>query len=504
MKNYVRIELQPLGEVFQVERGTPLQDVLFEHGVEFPCGGKGRCKGCRVRVLSGRISLNARQEEVLSSREIQDGWRLACAARAEEDLVLEIAQWETNILTDESRFSFTPRAGLGIAVDVGTTTLVAQLVDLTSGQVRAVQSALNPQARFGGDIMTRVQHALTDDGREELRRIIHHEIGRLIALLLHAPECPAQPLSVITLAGNTVMHHLFCGLDVRPLSAYPFESESLGAQRFSAKDMGWSVPGDPTVCFLPCIGGFVGSDILAGILATSLHDSETVVGLVDLGTNGEIVIGNRDKMICASTAAGPAFEGARIEMGMRAATGAIAEVHLENNGWKCHVLGNAPARGLCGSGLVDAAAAGLELGIIQPSGRLNGDGTPWQLMPPVALTQKDIRELQLAKGAIAAGFQILKEQWADEAQELGRLYLSGAFGNYINRGSARRIGLLDFPLEQIVPAGNTSLLGAKLALFRDPDELDFRPLLGRIEHLSLSVHLRFQEVFAESMLFPEQ
>ncbi len=499
----VRIELQPLGEVFQVERGTPLQDVLFEHGVEFPCGGKGRCKGCRVRVLSGQIPLDARQEDVLSRREIEEGWRLACAGRADGDLVLEIAQWETNILSDESRFAFTPREGLGIAVDVGTTTLVAQLVDLSNGQVRAVQSALNPQARFGGDIMTRVQYGLTDEGREELCHIIRGEIGRLIDQLLHDGESPVYHVRLITLVGNTVMHHLFCGLDVRPLSAYPFESETLGAQRFSVKDVGWSVPGDPVVCFLPCIGGFVGSDILAGILATRLHESDILVGLVDLGTNGEIVIGNRAKMICASTAAGPAFEGARIAMGMRAATGAIAEVHVENGGWKCHVLGNAPARGLCGSGLVDAAAAGLELGIIQPNGRLNGGGESWMLMPPVALTQKDIRELQLAKGAIAAGFQILREMWAEEGRELSRLHLAGAFGNYINRGSARRIGLLDFPLERIVPSGNTALLGAKLALFHDADDLDFSSLLARVEHLSLSVHQRFQEVFAESMLFPE-
>ncbi len=503
MSNYVRIELQPLGEVFEVEKGTPLQDVLFEHGVEFPCGGKGRCKGCRVRVLSGQIPLDARQEYVLSPREIEDGWRLACAGRADTNLVLEIAQWETNILSDESRFAFTPREGLGIAVDVGTTTLVAQLVDLTNGQVRAVQSALNPQARFGGDIMTRVQHGLTDDGREELCRIIRGEIGRLIGLLLHVADGPIQPVRLITLVGNTVMHHLFCGLDVRPLSAYPFESPTLGAQRFSANDLGWSIPGDPAVCFLPCIGGFVGSDILAGVLATRLHESVPLVGLVDLGTNGEIVIGNQTKMICASTAAGPAFEGARIAMGMRAATGAIAEVHVEDKGWKCHVLGNAPARGLCGSGLVDAAAVGLELGIIQPNGRLNGDGESWILMPPVALTQKDIRELQLAKGAIAAGFQILREMWADEAGELSRLHLAGAFGNYINRGSARRIGLLDFPLEKIVPSGNTALLGAKLALFHDAEDIDFFPLLGRIEHISLSVHQRFHEVFAEAMLFPE-
>jgi len=256
------------------------------------------------------------------------------------------------------------------------------------------------------------------------------------------------------------------------------------------------------VRFLPCLGGFVGSDILAGVLATRLHESEALAGLVDLGTNGEIVVGNRERLLCASTAAGPAFEGARISMGMRAATGAISEVSACGGEFECRVLGRVAPRGICGSGLVDAVAVGLDLGRIQSTGRLS-QGSSFCLAPPVLITQGDVRELQLAKGAIAAGLRLLLQQWGARAEDLTRIYLAGAFGNYINRASARRIGLLDFPRETVHPAGNTALLGAKLALFSLPEhDSAYTELRRRIQHVSLNDHPRFQDVYVEEMVFP--
>jgi uncharacterized 2Fe-2S/4Fe-4S cluster protein (DUF4445 family) len=299
-----------------------------------------------------------------------------------------------------------------------------------------------------------------------------------------------------------VMHHLFCGINVQPLSQYPFQPEEDGLKIFSGAELGWPMTGE--VRFLPCLGGFVGSDILAGVLATALNESEALVGLIDLGTNGEIVIGNRHRMLCASTAAGPAFEGARISMGMRAATGAISEVTWEEGQFHCRVLGNAPPRGLCGSGLVDAVAVGLQTGAIQASGRFAA-GSSLRLLPPVVLSQKDVRELQLAKGAIAAGLRILLQQWGAEPEELTRLYLAGAFGNYISRASARRIGLLQFPPDKVDPAGNTALRGAKLALFGLPAENgSYTALRRRVQHVSLDEHELFQDIFVEEMAFPAQ
>ena len=504
MSAFVHLELMPLGKVLRVKRGTPLQDVLFTHGVEFPCGGRGRCKGCKIKVLAGALPVTEEDKQKLSGAELVEGWRLACRAQAESDLKIDLAQWEAAILTDDSVFAFTPREGLGIAIDLGTTTIVAQLIDLQTGHVLAVRTALNAQAKCGADIMSRVEAAVAGGGQRTLLNLVRKQIGRLTQELVTTASGAAREVKSVVLVGNTVMHHLFCGISLEPLSRYPFEPVSPGLQVFEAAQLGWELPGNPAVRFLPCLGSFVGSDILAGLLATKLHESDEVAVLIDLGTNGEIVVGNRERMLCASTAAGPAFEGARISMGMRAATGAISEVRARDGQFECHVLGNAAPRGICGSGLVDAVAVGLELGRISPMGRL-ANGDPLTLKAPVTLNQWDVRELQLAKGAIAAGLRILLEQWGVAKDELAQVFLAGAFGNYINYTSARRIGLLDFPADKVRPSGNTALLGAKLALFSLPEhDGAYLQTLAKVKHVSLNEDARFQEIFVEEMVFPER
>ena len=501
MSDLVRIELLPLGKALEVERGAGFQDLLFAHGVEFPCGGRGRCKGCKIKVLEGSLPITAEDEQKLSPAELAEGWRLACRARAEGNLRIELAQWEAAILADDSAFAFTPQPGLGIAVDLGTTTIVAQLVDLQTGHVLAVRTALNAQARYGADIMSRVEFAVARSRQGKLERLAREQIGRLAEGLMAAGERNRREVKSVVVVGNTVMHHLFSGISLEPLSRVPFEAVSPGLQVFSAADLGWDLPGAPEVRFLPCLGSFVGSDILAGLLATKLHEKDELTALVDLGTNGEIVVGNRERMLCASTAAGPAFEGARISMGMRAATGAISEAHVEDGGLRCHVIGDVAPRGICGSGLVDAVAGGLDLGWIKPSGRLT-QGAALPLAGPVSLNQWDVRELQLAKGAIAAGLRILLARWGATREELTQICLAGAFGNYINQASARRIGLLDFPGEKIRAAGNTALLGAKIALF-DLHEHDraYPEVLAKVTHVSLNEDAQFQDTFVEEMAF---
>jgi uncharacterized 2Fe-2S/4Fe-4S cluster protein (DUF4445 family) len=498
----VRIDLQPLGRQLEVEPGTRLQDILFGYGVEFPCGGRGKCRSCRVRVIGGALEPTGEESAILTAAEIADGWRLACRARVDQEVTLEIRQWEAAILADSSRFDFVPRDGLGVAVDLGTTTVVGQLLDLRTGNVLAVQAGLNPQVVHGADIMSRVDYAVAPEGRDRLQGLIRTGIGELLRALLQSAGKTRESVRTVVIVGNTAMHHLFCGTDISPLASYPFEPAELAGRNFAASSLGWNVPGDPSVGFLPCLGGFVGSDILAGILATRMHESQDPVGLVDLGTNGEVVIGNRDRMVCASTAAGPAFEGARIRMGMQAATGAISEVRVVDSAPECHVLGGVTARGICGSGLVDAVAAGLELGIIGGNGKFCAGRDDWEFCPPVSLTQGDVRELQLAKGAIAAAIKLLIKAWGAQPGDLKCIYLAGAFGNYVNRTSARRIGLIEFPEETVSPAGNTALLGAKLALF--DCGADYSELLGRIRHIPLAADPDFQDVFVDSMLFPDE
>lgn len=496
------VRLQPIGAEVRVPHGTPMRDFLFEHGVEFPCGGNGRCRGCKVRIISGNASINEAQREHLSAEELAAGWRLACQCDVEEDLVIELRQWDASILSDEGTFTFTPSEGLGVAVDVGTTTVVAQLLDLQTGQVKAVKTSLNPQARHGADVMSRVQFAVTENGLGVLRDLIRHEVGRLIRLLLDGAHADPGELRRVVLVGNTVMHHLFCGIDVTPLSHYPFEPERAGLQELRTAELGWPIPPGTRIQFLPCLGSFVGSDVLAGVLATGIHRPGRLDMLVDLGTNGEIVLSDGRRLICASTAAGPAFEGARISSGMRAATGAIWKVTARNSHVHCETLGNVEPRGICGSGLVDAIAVGLDIGAIRPTGRL-ASGDIWPLCGSVSLTQTDIRQLQLAKGAIAAGIRLVLDTWGASFEDVERLYLAGAFGNYVNRVSAQRIGLLQMPLEKVVPAGNTALLGAKIALFNpDPDRNTFEDIRSMSTHIGLNEDPRFQDVYVEEMLFP--
>jgi uncharacterized 2Fe-2S/4Fe-4S cluster protein (DUF4445 family) len=495
----VRIELKPLGETLEAGRGLPLRDLLFAHGVEFPCGGRGRCKRCRVRLLEGSLAVTDADRRLLTPAELAAGWRLACHARAEGPLTLEIGQMQAPILGDDSPFEFQPREGIGVAVDLGTTTLVVQLLDLASARVLTVRAALNPQAAYGADLMSRVQYGLAPEGARTLREGIRQRIGALIAEAVAAAGVAPEAVGRVAIVGNAVMHHLFCGIDVEPLSRAPFEPLRNGLERFSAAELGWTAVPRAGVAFLPCLGGFVGSDALAGLLAVRMGASASLVGLIDLGTNAEILLGDRQRIVCASAAAGPAFEGGRISIGMRAATGAVSEVSLIDGRLRCRVLGDVPPRGICGSGLVDAAAAALDLGLLGANGRL-ADGV-LELCPPVRLTQADIRELQLAKGAVAAGVHIVLKRLGASLGDVQRVYLAGAFGNYVNLESARRIGLIEFPEDRVTQAGNTALLGAKLALFAD--DLAYEDVRRRVEHISLASDAGFQEIYAEQMRFPE-
>jgi uncharacterized 2Fe-2S/4Fe-4S cluster protein (DUF4445 family) len=487
----VRIQLEPLSVSVEVPHGVPLQPVLSQHGFEFPCGGTGLCGGCAFRVISGSLQITEQDCSFFTEAELAAGWRLACQARAEMPLVLECGQWHMDILTDNSGLTGAGKSGLGVAIDLGTTTIAAQMIDLARGNVLSVETDLNPQSSFGSDVMSRVRAALHGD---DLRSVVRISLGRIIGKLAGGRE---NEIAEVVLVGNTVMHHLFAGLDVEPLSHAPFHSRHLGEQCFTAQDLEWSLPSSCRIRFLRCLGGFVGSDILAGIHAVGMPASEARIALIDLGTNGEIAIGNRHGIVCASTAAGPAFEAGSIRMGMRAATGAISRVALRDGQMRSTVIGDVEARGICGSGLVDAVAAGLESGAILPSGRI-ADGTKtFPVQDPVVLYQSDIRELQLAKAAIASGFRLLLKQLSAVFSEIESVYLAGAFGNYVQIDSAIGVGLLEMPRERIHAAGNTALRGAKILLLSASE-----PFLPEVEHVSLASDRGFQDEFVNCMTFP--
>lgn len=496
----IEVKLEPLGKRIWVKPGTALQDVLFEYGVEFPCGGEGSCGNCRIKLQQGDLAVNDVQRDFFTAEEIADGWRLACQCRVREPVTLEIAQWEMQILTDVESYQTAGRSGYAVAVDLGTTTLVTQLLDLATGNVVGTRTGLNPQAQYGSDVMSRVEFGTHTGGAVKLRERIRSALLKMILDLLSNGSRKELLLRRIFIVGNTVMHHLFCGRDVTPLSRAPFETPAGVEFTTAASEIGWDLPGNPEVRFLPCIGGFVGSDILAGIIATGLATETDLTALIDLGTNGEVVIGNRRKILCASTAAGPAFEGAKISRGMRAITGAIAKVTLNDGQFAAHVLGGGEARGICGSGLVDAVACALELGLIDKTGRITNSAGRIDIQDDVSITQQDIRELQLAKAAVAAGLEILIKGFSASTADIERIHIAGAFGNYVNIHSARRIGLISYKFEDVVQAGNTSLIGTKQMIVNNDI---YREVRDKITHISLGTDPEFMDKFVEKMTFPE-
>jgi len=494
MSQKVTIHLHPIGKTLQVTQGTPLIDVLHEFGVEFPCGGKGSCGRCKVRLLEGELKKDPDQQQKLEKLGLGEGWRLACFCRAVSDIKLEVAQFEDIILADNTTFEFKPQKGYGVAVDLGTTTIVVQLLNLENGQILDVLTAVNPQTKFGADLISRIQSCL-DGKQEELQKLIWNKIGQMIASVLR--KHPVE-VSNVVLVGNTAMHHIFSGLNVRPLSFYPFDSPDLGTQKFAAKQLEWNLPEDANICFFPSIGSFVGSDILAGIAATKMAEREEFSVLIDLGTNGEIVIGNRNKIICASTAAGPAFEGAKINQGMRATTGAISSVSMSKDIFNCHVIGNVNAKGICGSGLIDAMAVLLRQEKIGMFGEINSGDEKIELATDVFLTQQDIREFQLAKAAIAAGLQILLNQLKITFKEIDKIYIAGGFGNFLNIKNVIRTGLIEATEDKIVKLGNTALIGAKMFLFEDYKNI--HAILEKTRHINLEGDPKFQDIYIDKMI----
>lgn len=489
------IQLQPLGKTIQVSDQTPLIDVLHEFGIEFPCGGKGTCGKCKVKLLNGEIEISEIHHQKIDLLGLSSEWRLACYSNCTSDITLEIEQFNHLILADESEFEFVSESGFGVAVDLGTTTLVAQLIDLSTSKVLAVETALNPQVKFGADLISRVQACL-DGNAGEMTRLIRLSIGNMIELLLQKQDVEIKRISIV---GNTVMQLIFSNCDVSPLSGYPFQTNDLESKVFDSIELGWDFNVKEKILFLPSIGSFVGSDILAGIAATGLYLKENYTVLIDLGTNGEIVVGNKQQIVCASTAAGPAFEGTNISMGMRAITGAISSINLIGDKLVANVIGNVTPKGICGSALVDAIAIFRELDLIGSFGEINSGDTTIPLIGKVTLTQKDINEFQLAKAAIAAGLEILCNTLSIRLLEIQEVYIAGGFGNYINIQHLIETGMIELPGKKIHKMGNTALIGAKMFLFLNEEIA--KEILSKTRHINLESDPNFQNIYVDKMLF---
>ena len=415
----------------------------------------------------------------------------------------------------------------GMAFDIGTTSVVGTLMDLASGAQLAAVGGLNPQAQYGGDLMSRIAYAQFDEGKlTTLRAKILNGVNDYIKEACTKAGVSPEHVYKIVVVGNTCMHHIFLGIDVSYVGLAPYAPVVSTLLVYPARELPLKAAPNAQVCLLPIVAGFVGADTMACVLATRIYESDEIRALVDIGTNGEVVMGSKHRLVACSAPAGPALEGAQIRNGMRGAVGAIEKVAIDDD-VHCTVIGDAPAIGICGSGLIDACAKMIDARVIDANGRLRREGAA--LAPALAkrvvtgeggrqfvlvekehagrdtdisITQADIRQLQLAKSAIYSGVVMLQQVMGVANDALAELMLCGGFGNYINIASAVKIRLLpDLPLERITYMGNAAAIGAQMALLSETERLRAFDLARRIEHVALAARQEFQDIFVEGMNF---
>jgi uncharacterized 2Fe-2S/4Fe-4S cluster protein (DUF4445 family) len=427
----------------------------------------------------------------------------------------------------------TTPAFYGMAVDIGTTTVVAYLYNLNTGEQVSVVSSLNKQTTVGADVMARINEASTDRGLIKLHGLIMETMGQLIKEGCDAAGIRPQDIYLVTLVGNSTMQHLFLNFSPYNLGRKPFTSTLLKDIILPAADLLLGINPVGRVVFLPLIGGFVGADTTGVLLATALRQAQKIRLVIDIGTNGEMVLGNREQLLACSTAAGPALEGAGIAHGMRGTGGAIEDVTFGEDGVNIKVIGHKKATGICGSGLVACMAEMLKAGMVKATGRLlskeeflAAGGSPilavglmevdghrvFMLTPPdgegdngIFLSQGDIRAVQLAKGAISTGVTILLEEMGVKGEDLEEIYLAGAFGNYIDVRKGQIMGLIpDFPGVPVRPVGNAAGGGAQKALLSRHSLREANRISFSVQHVELASHPHFQDRFISSLTFPSR
>lgn len=473
--------------------GESLLAVLQREGfsVNAPCGGKGKCGRCLVKVVTKG-----------EARSVP-----ACKTPAADGIRLIIEDGNDDLSWNAAGTLAAGKAGsapgeLGAAVDLGTTSIAVSLFDLSSGQKLGMKGEWNEQRSHGADVISRIGYTMEHaDGLKQLSDTVQKQILRMIDALCRENGRKSEDLKTVFLAGNTTMQHLFARISPESIAAAPFEPQS-----YFDSPVPFSLPGKE-IMLTPCVSGYVGGDIVSGMYALGLDKAEGRHLFLDVGTNGEMALGGKDGFLTCAVACGPAFEGAGISCGMPASAGAISRVWCEGDSLCYEVIGGGEATGLCGSGLLDLAACLTELGYISPDGRLFGDEDEngravFPLTEHVVLTAGDVRQLQLAKAAVAAGIRILLEDSGVSYDEIDTLYLAGGFGTRLNPKSAAALGMLpEELLGKVRSAGNASLLGMETALLSG-GERRLLAVRNMCDYTELSTHSRFSETFVEEMLFP--
>ncbi|MEG6523549.1 ASKHA domain-containing protein [Desulfotomaculum sp. 1211_IL3151] len=534
----IEIVFQPMGKSIEVSPGTTVFDAARLLGIDLaaPCGGTGRCGKCLVKVLPS---------------DTEGQWVLACQTPIDQAGTVEVpASGELVILAEghaqgiptdpafvvEKNGELKHRAGvfvekfewddppLGLAVDIGTTTMVSYLYDLFSGKRLAVASLRNGQYLYGADVISRLSHALTGEANyQNLRSALVAGLNSLALSCAQEAQVNPEQIREIVMVGNTPMIHILLQLPLHGLANAPFQPYAKGPFYKTAEELGLTaVP--KAVCYLPpLIGGFVGSDALAACLAQGFSWSDETKLLVDIGTNGEILLQKGAKFLAASAPAGPALEGGNIKHGMVARSGAIDKVTMDFD-VHASVIGGGRAEGICGSGLVDALAEMLRLGIVDSSGRIQGveELSPVisfkikqrlkthperavNLTKDIFITQQDIREVQLAKAAVAAAIKVILTEASIAPEDITELKLAGGFGNYLDPANAQRIGLLNgISLAKVQQVGNAAGIGSIRMLLSYGERLRAENMQKAFKHLELAMDERYQGLFLDQINFPNK
>jgi len=494
-----------------------MHELLLESGIkfDFPCGGKKTCGKCRIKIISGLEFISEPDEtekKFLSDKEIRQNIRYACMCEVFGDVVIELnpenkIEVQTSGLNSAGiipdRFeNFGAENVYGAAVDIGTTTVAVYLYDMITGNCLGIATEENPQRAYGADVITRINYTIENkDGLENLKNLILSLVFKLIKNLCEENNISQNDVYNVVLTGNTVMQHIAMGLPPKTIAFAPFTPVSLFGFDVTAKETGITgINENAVIYFPPAFASYVGGDIATGIIASDTDLSDKLRIFLDIGTNGEIGLGDKNSLVFCATAAGPAFEGAHIKFGMAGTKGAINKIYLgESNNIIYETIGGIEPKGICGSGIIDAVAVMLELEALGETGRINED---FYITPDIYITQNDVTEIQLAKASICAGIITLLHYTGKSIADIDELVLAGGFGAHINKKSACRIGLIPKELEdKIIVAGNTAGMGAAAVLLDSSAVERINKVAGNSKYIELSGDDFFEDEYVEQMMF---
>lgn len=486
-------------------------ELLMELGISFlaSCGGKGICGKCQVRFRKGAPEPVTAEQHFFSQKELEAGYRLSCCCGWNGDAIIEVADFREEtmeVLTAdvEGQQKLSVASGkrtVAVAVDIGTTTIAIALFEKESGTILDTQSCMNRGRMFGTDVLARIE-AVNQGHGAQLRQMLQQDIVQGIRILIRRAAILDGEIKEIFISGNTTMQHILLGYDCRRLGQYPFIPECLAPGRKPWKEVFGNEMSAAEVIFFPGVSAFIGSDIVMGIYESGMYESDETALLLDLGTNGEMVLGNRAGMLAASTAAGPALEAGNIEKGMPGVAGAISHVTIDGSRVKYETIGGRTPAGICGTGVLEMVAELLRTGKIDANGTFVSEMDRFSIVNGIAFSQKDVRQVQLAKAAIRAGIEILTGDYGITVSDVRKIYLAGGFGYQLKEETAIAIGML--PEEwrgKVIPLGNTSLKGAIRYGCEADAESRITAILGKIEEQNLAAHPKFESEYVKQINF---